>query len=53
MWIQTEKEALVRLKSPEIDEIVEFSDTGTAQVPEEVGVALTEKFDSITEKDNE
>lgn len=52
MWIQTDDEGLVSLTIPEIDEIVEFSDAGTAQVPEDVGETLVNNVESITEKDN-
>lgn len=48
MWIKTEKETLVRLKPPEIDTIVEFSNEHTAQVTEEVGEQLIDKYDHIS-----
>lgn len=53
MWIQTDSDSLVKLSTPEVDETVEFSEQGTAQVSQEVGEVLIDQFDSITEKDNE
>lgn len=49
MWIKTERDTLVRLKTPEIDTIVEFSGENTAQVTESVGEQLVEQFDHISQ----
>jgi len=49
MWIETDRETLVRLSTPEIDEVVEFSENGTAQVSEEVAIALIDEYDCINE----
>lgn len=51
MWIQTDKPTQ-KLKIPALDEPVEFSEQGTAQVSQEVGESLIDQFDAITEKDN-
>lgn len=51
MWIQTNA-ATVALHDTEItDEPVDFSSNGTAQVSQDVGEALIEKYDAITTYD--
>jgi len=52
MWIINSRNACQSLKIDGMDEPVEFSDTGTAQVEQEVGELLIEQCDTITEKDN-
>jgi len=47
MWIETEGNTK-RLQTPETDGFVAFSENGTAQVSEEVGEALIEKYDAIS-----
>ena len=52
MWITNSNDSCQSLKIDGLDEPVEFSDSGTAQVSEEVGELLIEQCDTITEKDN-
>lgn len=48
MWIQTSNSATRRLYDAELmTEPVEFSATGTAQVPRDIGEALIEAYDTI------
>jgi hypothetical protein len=49
MWIQSDRQNLVRMNIPEIDDAVDFNDNGTAQVPEDVGAQLIKQFDTIHE----
>ena len=51
MWIEIETNTK-QLQIPELDEPVEFNSNGSAQVTENVGALLVDKFDEITEKDN-
>lgn len=52
MWIQTKHTATEELYVAEImDEPVEFSANGTAQVKQDVGEALIQTYDGITEHD--
>lgn len=54
MWIQTDSDATRSLKLPWMDEPVEFNDSGSAQVRQEVGEKLVEQVDAISLKeDNE
>jgi len=54
MWIKTQNEATVRLKAPFMDEPVEFSSNGTANVEESVAERLVEEYDDIVpHKDDE
>lgn len=54
MWIRTLNPATSALYNEEyMDEAVEFSDNGTANVPREVGIALVEGFDSVIKYDAE
>lgn len=49
MWIQTDKDNLVSLFNTEyMDEPVEFSENGTANVSEDVAEQLIDNYDSIT-----
>lgn len=51
MYITTDT-PLQRLKSKHTNgDVVEFSDTGTAQVAAEIGEQLVENYDAITEKE--
>lgn len=61
MYITNENSATRRIYTEEIvdeegepllDEPVEFADTGTAQVPREVGEALIARYDCIREKED-
>lgn len=48
IWIKCENPATRRLYNAEfMDEPVEFSENGTANVPKDVGVALVENYESI------
>lgn len=49
MWVKSERENLVRLNIPAIDEPVDFNDNGTAQVSSDVGEQLINEFDTIHE----
>lgn len=52
MYIQTDR-PIQRLKSDATNgEVVEFSDTGTAQVTQEIGAQMIDRYDAITETDN-
>jgi len=52
MWIQTSHTGTDRLYDADVmDEPVEFSENGTAQVTESVGQALIDKYDTITTHD--
>jgi len=51
MYVKTENDATRRLHDAEVmpdDYVVEFSENNVAQVTEEVGNALINKYDSIT-----
>lgn len=48
MWIEIDS-ANKNLKDPELDEEISFSDKGTAQVSNEIGKRLIEKYDVISE----
>lgn len=52
MWIQA-REGTEQLKLPEMEEPVEFSENGTAQVTKEVGKYLMENAPGVTEASNE
>lgn len=47
MWIRNENEGTKSLKTEWMDEPVAFADTGTAQVPADVGERLCDEFDVI------
>jgi len=47
MWIKCNNDATVSLKLPWMDGPVSFSETGTAQVPFEVGERLVAEIDAI------
>lgn len=49
MWIEVTNSATRALKIPEIDEKVEFSDNGKAQVSKQVGRALVREVDAVVE----
>ena len=52
MWIQTDNTATVELWNEDLmDEPVEFTENGKAQVPEVVGEALVNEYDDITESE--
>ncbi|WP_161972941.1 hypothetical protein [Halostella pelagica] len=54
MYVINENSATRRLYNDEImDEPVEFAETGTAQVDQELGEALVSEYDSIRRKDDE
>jgi hypothetical protein len=54
MWIQTSNKHLVSLRSEHTNgELVEFNESGTAQVTEAVGESMIDHYDSITEYNNE
>lgn len=54
MWIQCTNPATSRLYNADImDTPVSFSDTGTAQVPKDIGEAMVERYDAIEPTDNE
>lgn len=47
MYIKCTNTGTQSLKRPWMDEAIDFADTGTAQVPEEVGERLIEELNSI------
>jgi hypothetical protein len=47
-YVETEKDALVRLKIPESNKFAEFSSNNKAQVTEEEAERLVENFSDIT-----
>ena len=52
MYVTNKNRATRRLFNAELmDEPVEFAETGTAQVPADVGEALVEQYDSIEPKE--
>jgi hypothetical protein len=54
VFIITENRATRRLYDDELmDEPVEFAETGTAQVSEDVGEALVAQYDAIRRKEEE
>lgn len=52
MWITIDNEHTRRLKRPWMDEPVEFSDNGTAQVQREVGERLCEELAAVHPKED-
>jgi len=48
MWIEIETNT-VKLRNEHTNGVVEFNDSGTAQVSQEVGEALINNYDTITE----
>lgn len=53
MWIKTESNATARLKAPFMDEAIEFSSNGTANVEESVATRLIEEYDSISSHESD
>ena len=54
MWIQCTNPATKRLYNADImDAPVTFSDSGTAQVPKDVGEAMVARYDAIEPTDTE
>ncbi|WP_324757095.1 hypothetical protein [Haloarcula montana] len=54
MYVTNTNTATQRLfNSGFMDEPVEFADTGTAQVPQEVGEALVDHYDTIKLKETD
>lgn len=59
MWIKTTRRTsdgrpvTRRLKSPDMDDTVEFTDTGTAQVPADVGEYLVNEYEHIVPSDSD
>ena len=49
MYIKTDRDALQRLSTAEMDGVAEFSDNNIAQVTESDGKFLVEAFDHIEE----
>jgi hypothetical protein len=49
MWIETQNQATKRIKIPDIDESVTFSENGKAQVSKTVGEVLIQEVDTIVE----
>lgn len=49
MWIETSGPTKRLYDDEVMDAPVEFSDSGSAQVPADVGEALIDKYDDITE----
>jgi len=52
MWIHIQNPTK-RLKLPELDAVVEFSENNTAQVSEDVGELLIASYETITEYNND
>jgi len=48
MWIEIET-STKRLVIPEVDEPIEFSENGTAQVSKDAGEQLIDNYDTISE----
>jgi hypothetical protein len=53
MYVKCANGATKRLKVPEIDEFVEFSENNIAQVTQDVGASLIEHYDAIEEHTTE
>lgn len=54
MWIQTDNENLRSLRSEHTNNVlVEFNESGTAQVEKAVGESMIDHYDSITEYDSQ
>ena len=52
MYIKCTNPGTQSLALPWMDETIEFADTGTAQVTEEVGERLIEELDAIEHHEN-
>ena len=53
MWIKTDRDGTARLYDAEIDVAVSFSDNGTAQVTDDVGAQLIDRYDAIAAHDSD
>ena len=53
MWIRCNNQHTKRLKTSWMDGPISFSETGTAQVPFEVGERLVAEIDAIQPKDTD